>query len=540
MKKPLALVAVLAFGMFSFSVVDQYLPYFALFQEMFEIIDEHYVEEVEKDELLYIAMKKVASSLDPFSGFYDAEETEERKKKWAGVDEVGIGAKIFMRSNLPVIFDIKLQSPALEEDLRYGDMILEINGASTRGQSKDEISDLLKGETDSEVTLKIQRPTVGTFERTLERASVPSPVVPYYGMYNDSIGYIKMSHFYGKAAFQVKRALNGLKSNPNFKGLIMDMRGNYGGSVRQAVIMANLFIEKDKLVYYRQSKNGRKDYRTTSDPVDTETPIVFLCDKNTASAAELVLAAMQDYDRGVIMGQNTLGKGIVQSTYYVADTTSVYFTTSRYHSPSGRCLQKLDYSRNYLGEKPAPYADSLKQEHRTSNQRIIKDYEGIMPDVEALPTERNDFARSLSNSLSVFDWCNKYRNQRDNDLLPREFFLTEDEFNDFVAFTEKGGFDFTASGQKEIKNLRKALLKDGELGEFENSLASLERRMAFRKKDLLYKNQEAIMEMLGDQLVERYFTDEGKYERRLDQTLEVAEAAELLLSRSRYNRLLAK
>lgn len=540
MKKVILAIAISSFGLLSFSMADKYLAYFQLFQEMFTIIDENYVEEVKKDELLYVAMKSVASSLDPFSDFYDAKETAERKKKWSGISEVGIGAKIFMRSGLPVIFDTKLNSPALKDDLRYGDMILKINGEETRGKTKKEITALLEGEEGTAVQLALQRPTVGTFDQELIRAAVPSTVVPYYGMYSDSIGYIKMSHFYGKAAFKVKRALNGLKSNPAMKGLIMDMRGNYGGSVRQAVIMANLFLDNNKLVYYRQSKNGRKDYMTTDDPVDADLPIVFLCDENTASAAELVLGAMQDYDRGVIMGRPTLGKSIVQSTYYIADTTSVYFTTSRYHSPSGRCLQKLDYSKNYLGEKPQQYPDELKSEYRTTNQRIVRDYEAIVPDVEFLKPETNDFVKKLSNSYAVFDWCNKYRNQRSNDLKPREFFLTEEEFNEFVAFAKKGGFDFTASGQKEIGKLREALLKDGEIGEFENALVSFERRMVYRKETLLHKNKADIIKMLEEQLVERFFSDEGKYERRLDYQKDVDDAAKILLDQSRYNRLLSK
>jgi len=540
MKKIIIGIAVLSFSLLSFSVAEKYLSYFQLFQQMFEIIDENYVDEVQKDELLYVAMKSVASSLDPFSNFYDAQETADRKKKWAGVDEVGIGAKIFMRSSLPVIFDTKLSSPALQEDLRFGDMILEIDGELTKGKTKDEVKDLLNGESDTKVKLKIQRPTVGTFEQELTRASVPSTVVPYYGMYNDSIGYIKMSHFYGKAAFAVKRAFNGLKSNEAFKGLILDMRGNYGGSVRQAVIMANIFLEKDKLVYYRQSKNGRKDYMTTDDPVDTETPIVFLVDENTASAAELVMAAMQDYDRGVIMGRSTLGKSIVQSTYYIGDSTSVYFTTSRYHSPSGRCLQKLDYSKNYLGEKARPYTDEEKTDYRTGNQRIVRDFEGVSPDTETQKEERNSFVKGLSNSYSVFDWCNKYRNQRENSLKPREFFLTEEEFKEFVAFSKRGNFDFGINGQNELQKLEEALLKDGEIGELANALNSFEKRLINRKERLLYTNQEAVIKMLEEQLVERYFADEGKYERRLDLQKDVSDAAAVLENSARYGRLLAK
>ncbi|MDA7501750.1 S41 family peptidase [Chitinophagales bacterium] len=531
-----ALLTVVFFA--SAAVVTNYAAYFQLFEELFERIDSDFVDEVEKDQLLYVGMKAVASSLDPFSNFYDAAETEERKKKWSGVLKVGVGVDIFSRSDLPVVYGVDQRSPAEAADIRIGDIILELNGVSTKGVPLDSARAWLKGELNSTVSLKLQRPMVGHIERELVREEIANVVVPYYGMIDDSIGYVKMRHFYGKAGLAVRRAVNGLLANPAVKGVVMDMRDNSGGSVRQAVDMASVFLPEGDLVYYRQGKKGRKDYVTSKEPSDLDMPLVFLSNSSTASAAELVLAAMQDYDRGVIMGQESYGKALVQSTYYLGDTTSIYFTTSRYHSPSGRCLQKLDYRNTYKGQKAKPYAEEEKQDHRTTTQRLVRDYEAVQPDVELPEKERIDFLRYLGKSLPVFDWCNSYRNTIEAELGARQFAISEDDFSDFISFAERGGFDFRIKGTKELSKLEASLEGDGAGPEFSKVIASLEKRLNHRKKALLYDYKNEIMDLLADQIVKRYYGGEGKYERRLETHPEIAEAHKLLLNNSRYERLL--
>ncbi len=509
---------------------------------MMETLDKEYADEVNTEELMYTAMRAAVSSLDPYSVFYDREETIKHFKKMDGIIKVGIGVSLFYRDGYAVIYSVNPGSTADQNDLRIGDRILEIDGEQIWERYIPDVTAMLEGEAETTVKLKIQRPAKSTFNVELKRQNVLRSIVPYYGMLNDQIAYIKMNHFWGQSADSVKYALEKLQASNDLGGLVLDMRNNNGGSAFEAVELVNLFVPKDKLVYEVRSRNGEpKVYKTENEPIALDLPLTILIDQYTSSAPELVSAALQDYDRAVIIGENSFGKGLTQQTWFLGDSTSMFFTLSKYYTPLGRSIQKIDYSRQHLGEEAVDYTEDKKSDFKTVNGRTLRDLSGIVPDIEMEVDSVPSIVQKLQISYPLFDYVNLYRNTRGPIGEATDFKISDEEFALFLAFLEKENYNFGIEGQDHLTNFETSLNKSNFTNDskMRSYLNDLKRELNDAKLESVIKEKEAVKEMLEYYIVSRYYNNSGEWAYQSRHTPEIDKAIEVLLDKKRYRDLLS-
>jgi len=507
------------------------------------VLDTKFITPVEVEELVFKGLEASLNSLDPYTDFYDREQTRERNKMWSGILRVGIGVTILYRDGYIVVNSVSEGTPAAKNDFRVGDVIDKVNGEKIWKFNTGYVADLIKGEEGTEVTIELNRPLIGTLTKTLKRKNILNTVVPYAGMVNKEVGYIKIDNFFGGASDSVEAAYKRLKKE-NAKMLILDFRYNAGGAVKQAIKMANLFLPKDKVVYYKKPRyEDFKAYKTENEPVDTEIPIILLINEHSVSAAELVVGALQDHDRGVVVGTQSFGKGLVQQTWNTGDSTSMYFTIARYHTPLKRCIQRLDYANYSSGMKqediPA-YSDDIKSEYKTKNGRKYLDFEGIRPDMEVKPKEKLPLIRNLEGSFPVFDFANYFRNTHKEIKPAREFLLADEYFEVFVDFVKKSDFNFNIPGQGELNDFNKIMMDNGYSASLQQSYAALKKSFDKEKVAQLEALKPEINKMLSYKIIGRFYSTSGKYQYLIDNTPEIVEAVKLFEEERKFRELLGE
>ncbi len=367
-----------------------------IFATLFREINTYYVDDVNVGKLMRKAIDEMLNSLDPYTNYISEAEIEDFRFQMTG-QYGGIGSQVGQKGDYVVITDPYEGFPAQKEDLRAGDLIIEIEGKSTKGKTTSDISKLLKGQPGTKVKLKIKREGTGEMEKILTREEIRVKNVPYHGMINNETGYIKLQSFTNDAGKEVKDALVELKKNPALKNVILDVRGNPGGLLHESVNIVNVFVPQGQEVVSTRGKvkEWHKVYRTLNAAVDTEIPLVVLTNRGSASASEIVSGSIQDLDRGLVIGQKTFGKGLVQSTRPLSYNTQLKVTTAKYYTPSGRCIQALDYSHTNEDGSVGAVPDSLKQAFKTRNGRKVFDGGGVDPDVTVGNPQLSKIAESL-------------------------------------------------------------------------------------------------------------------------------------------------
>jgi len=512
-----------------------------IFGALFKEVNNVYVDELEPSKLMRSCVDGMLKQLDPFTNYYSESQIEnsriENSDKLTGI---GIYFELFDKT--PVVTDLIKDLPAHKAGIQTGDKILALDGKTTIGKTYDEISTALKGEAGSTIELTIE--TIKGITKTvpLKRQEFHETNVPFYGMLNKETGLINLKIFNPDAGKDVKEAFKSLKkNNPEMKSLILDLRGNPGGLLIEAVNIVNVFVNKNQLVVNTKGKvaEWNASFKTLDEAVDTKIPIVVITDSKSASASEIVSGSLQDYDRGVILGQKTYGKGLVQVTKNLSYGTVLKVTTAKYYIPSGRCIQAINYADRNADGSVKRIPDSLKHEFKTSNGRKVFDGGGIDPDLMVEKVEHSTVVDALAKQRLLFEYASFYHTKHDSIATPDKFKLTDEEFNGFIAFAKEKNFTYQSETEKALEKLKETTTEEKYFEAikpaFEESVVNLKKS---KEKDLL-DNKTEITALLESEICNRYFFIHGKIEKALQTDPWVKRALQLLATPKEYNDLLA-
>lgn len=512
-----------------------------IFTETYKQLDIHYVDPISPGQLMKSGIDAMLESLDPFTNYIPESDIEDFNLMTTG-QYGGIGALIHKQGDYVVISEPYEGFPAQKSGLLAGDKILEVDGQSAKGKNTDEVSKVLKGEPGTSIKLLVSREGTETpFVIDVKRENVKIDNIPYSSMLSDQVGYIKLSGFTQNAAREVKTAFTSLKEQNEMTGLILDLRGNGGGLLNEAVDIVNLFVDKDELVVSTKGKDvsKNKSYQTTSKPVDLDIPIVVLVDRTSASASEIVSGAIQDLDRGVVIGQRTYGKGLVQNVLPLSYNSKLKVTVAKYYIPSGRCIQAIDYSHRDEDGYAAKVPDSLISEFSTKGGRKVYDGGGIEPDVVVEPPKFYPITQALFGEFVIFDYANKFA--RENNEIPaaEEFKITDEIYNDFVNFVQTRDFDYTTGSEKTLKSLKEAAKQEEYLDKISAEIAELEKKLMHNKSEDLITHRDEISEILRIEIVTRFYHQKGKVKASLINDPEVEKAIKVIEDKKEYSSILS-
>lgn len=531
-------VAATAFGVYSFKDNQfEIAKNLDIFVTLFREVNMYYVDEVQPGDLIKNGIDAMLEKLDPYTNFYPESEIEDARFMTTG-QYGGIGALISTQDDYIVVSEPYENCPAHKAGIMAGDLILEVEGKSTKGKSTGDVVKILKGQPQTPVKVLIQKAgTKEKVEKSIIREEIKVKNVPYSGMINQNIGYIKLTGFTEDAGREVKDALIKLKENPNFNGLVLDLRGNPGGLLREAVNIVNIFVDKgvDIVSTKGKVKEWEKTYKSLNQPVDLNVPIVVLVNRGSASASEIVSGSIQDLDRGVVIGQRTFGKGLVQTTRPLSYNTQLKITTSKYYIPSGRCIQAKDYSNRNEDGSVGNVPDSLIKEFKTKNGRKVYDGGGINPDLSLSPVEYSPIARALVGKRLIFDFATQYRIKNPTIPPASEFVVNDAIFNEFKKFISDKEYDYTTASEKMAKELKETAEKENYFNAIEVEYKQLMQKLMHDKNADLEKSKEEISYLLADEIVSRYYFQRGRVENGLSSDPEVKKALEVLQNKTFYN-----
>jgi carboxyl-terminal processing protease len=511
-----------------------------IFATLYKELNSNYVDEINPSEIVKTGIDAMLESLDPYTNYIPEAEIEDYRFMTTG-EYGGIGSLIHKQGEYIVISEPYEKSPAKKYGLKAGDRILKINDKSTAGKSVDDISTILKGQPGTSVKLLIERegePKPLLFDITREKIIVES--VPYYGMLNDNVGYIKLNSFTQNCSGDVKKALLDLKQNHQLGGLVLDLRDNGGGLLNEAVSLVNLFVKKGETVVSTKGKqqDKNKTYKTMDEPLDENLPLLVLVNGSSASASEIVAGALQDLDRAVIVGRRTFGKGLVQNVYPLSYNTQVKITVAKYYIPSGRCIQAIDYSHHNANGQADHIPDSLISAYKTQGGRTVYDGKGISPDIDADTLQFSSIAYNLVTKYFIFDYATKYTREHEEIPVAGKFSLTDSEFEDFKAFIASKKFEFTTQVENELIQLKKASETEGCWEDIKQNYEALHAAIQAHKNKDLVDNKDEIKELIKLEIVSRYYYQKGRIEASLATDPDISKSIQLVNDRQTYSGIL--
>lgn len=505
--------------------------YYTLFREL----NLFYVDEVDPGDLVKKSMDAMLNSLDPYTTYIPESEVEDFKLMTTG-EYAGIGALISKHDDEVIIAEPYEGFPADKAGLKAGDVLIEINGTSVEKKNTEDVSNLLKGQPNVPLVIKIKRPGHDkTIEKKLVRENIQLKSVPYYGMVADSVGYIHLNQFTDKAAGEIKDALKSLKEQ-NAKSIVLDLRGNPGGLLDQAIEIVNLFVHKGEEIVSTKGKVSQwdKDYKATQVPFDAEIPIAVLVNRGSASASEIVSGAIQDLDRGVVIGQRTFGKGLVQTTRNLTYNAKLKVTTAKYYIPSGRCIQALDYSNRNEDGSVGKIPDSLITEYFTKNGRSVYDGGGILPDEKVESELYSSLTVNLIRNFMIFDYATLYTNSHESIAESKKFKLTDADYEGFTKYIKEKKFKYESETTEILDALKNSAKEEKYYDISAEEFAALEAKLAPNLDRDLARFKDEICDLLAHEIVKRYHYQKGgiEYSLRDDKTLQ--KAIEVLQNRNEY------
>ena len=513
-----------------------------IYNNVLRQLNMYYVDEIDPAELNESAINAMLEGLDPYTVFITESQIEDVKLMTTG-EYGGIGSLIQYFEGKTQISEPYEGFPAAKAGLIPGDIFLEINDIDVTNKNSNEISELLKGTPGTTVKLKMQRPgEKEPYVKELKREKIKIDNIPYSTVFDNGIGYAILSQFTKDCARELKDVIVDMQKKHELKGFILDLRGNGGGLLNEAVDIVNMFVPKNKLVVYQKGKVAENNYNhyTQHEPLDLNIPLVILVNEGSASASEIVAGSIQDFDRGIIVGQRTFGKGLVQNIFPMSYNTQIKVTVAHYYLPSNRCIQEIDYSKKKKDNvaDTLAKADTLGKAFHTANGRVVYEGHGIQPDVKIEPTMASTITMHLYAKNLFFKYANKFYREHKSIKSPQDFKITDAIYEDFMQFVKDEGFTFTSQSETEIKELEKIAKAEGYLEEIQpildQAVATIEEEKA---KDLI-NNRKEIEEMLEIEIVSRYYYQKGKIIAALDDDPELEKAFEVILNQEEYNNIL--
>ena len=509
-----------------------------IFTDLYKELDLFYVDEVNSGDLIKTAIDQMLKSLDPYTTYIPESDIEDYRFMTTG-QYGGIGSMITKRGEYVFISEPYEGFPAQKAGLMAGDKIVEVNGKSAKGKSTEELSSVLKGQPNTEVAVLLERDGE-FFTKTFKREKVTVKSVPYYGFLKDGIAYIKLRSFTRNCANDIKDALTDLKSQQELKGIVLDLRSNPGGLLNESIDIVNLFVEKGEEIVVTKGKikDWKKSYKATKLPEDLETPLIVLINSNSASASEIVSGSIQDLDRGVIIGRRSYGKGLVQQTRKLSYNSQLKVTVAKYYIPSGRCIQALDYSNRNEDGSVGIVPDSLISTFYTRNGREVKDGGGVMPDIKMKNEEIADVTISIIRKSLIFDFATEFRYKNEEIAAVEDFEITDEIFDDFISFLSDKEYEYTTSTEEALDIFKEITDEEGTLELIEEEFTLLLEKIKSNKKNDLQNSKKELKEFLANEIVSRYYYQEGRIIERLQHDKDIEEALRLLDNLEEYQSIL--
>lgn len=500
-----------------------------IFSAVYRQVSMNYVDETDPNALVKTAVDAMLGELDPYTEYVQETEVEDYKLKYVDTKYAGIGAAIIERNGRIFISELYAGHVADQAGLQVGDELVSIEGERLKSRPTAEISHLLRGATGSIVRLQVRKPGQDQVnEVTLSRRLVRQPNVSYSTLLDGSIGYIKLDKFLEQSAKELEDALRQLQETGKLSGLIIDLRNNGGGIVQEAVKIVNFFVPPGELVVSQRGKNAAKaySYHTTAKPIAPDIPLVVLINGHSASAAEIVAGALQDLDRAVIVGERSFGKGLVQQTFNVPYNNLVKVTVAKYYTPSGRCIQAMDFVHRDTNGQYTRVSDTLIHAFNTKQGRIVYDGSGIYPDITVEKVQYTAMTQSLLTHYLIFDYATEFRQRHAQLPAAGKFELDDMQFADFIGFLGKRNYRYVTKTEASLNALKELAAAEMESGEILKELESLHHKIYQNKQDNLLNHQQEIKEVLGAEIVSRYYYASGRmtFLLRHDQQLQQAKA----------------
>ena len=510
-----------------------------IYHTLFRELNLFYVDDIDPGDLIKKSMDAMLQSLDPYTTFIPESDMESFKLMTTG-EYAGIGALISKHGDDIMVAEPYENLPADKAGLRAGDIFVEINGVKIKGKKTSDVSNLLKGQANVPLKIKIKRYGVSRIlEKNVIREDIQLKSVPYYGLVSDSIGYIRLNQFTDKAAGDVRNALEKLKAD-GAKSIVLDLRGNPGGLLNQAIAIVNLFVSKGQLIVSTKGKVSQwdKSYIAKNTPIDTLIPLAILVNSGSASASEIVSGAIQDLDRGVIIGRRTFGKGLVQTTRNLSYNSKLKVTTAKYYIPSGRCIQALDYTHRNKDGSVGKVPDSLISEFNTRSGRKVYDGGGILPDVKIENRLISSLAIGLIRDFKIFDFATAYTNTHKTIGDASTFSLTDADYVDFDVFLKNKKFKYKSETTEILKVLKKAAKEEKYYDLAKDQFDDITKKLTPNlDRDLkLFKDE--IKDLIAHEIVKRYYYQVGGIQYALHEDRYLLKAFEVLHNKKEYNDLL--
>lgn len=511
-----------------------------LFDDIYRQLDIYYVDTLSADTVIRWAIKSMLDHVDPFTQYYPADDDELRQMATGKYAGIGSLIRYNRKEERAMVVEPYEGTPSQLAGVRAGDVILTIDGKDVKKKMTDEVSGMLRGEAGTSFELRVKRSgETKPLTFRLTRQTIQLPSISYYGMKDDGVGYICLSNFTTGAALEMRHAYQYLQSR-GMQCLVLDLRDNPGGSIDEAIHIVNLFVGKGQKVVYTKGKmaSSNRDYYTTSEPLDTVTPIVVLVNGSSASSAEILSGSLQDMDRAVVMGSRTYGKGLVQAIHDVSDRGDLKITISRYYIPSGRCIQAYDY-RHLTGDgRVGTVPDSLTRVFHTRGGREVRDGGGIKPDVEARLDSLSSIVYDVVQSDELLNFVTQYALEHDSIASPAEYAMTDEEYAAFVAYMAESGFESHRRTDDVLKLLREAARLEGCYDRAESTFAQLEEVLKSDLSEELMRLRKVIRPYIEDEIVCRYYYQRGRAEHLLLNDTVFDQAVELLKDKERYHKIL--
>ncbi|MFM6982539.1 MAG: S41 family peptidase [Chitinophagaceae bacterium] len=535
-KKKLLILSAILMVMFAFKQVDEYFEIsknLEIFSTVYKTVNSEYVDDVNPGDLMKKGIDAMLASLDPYTNFYNESQAEDAMIMQSG-EYGGIGCNSRRIGEYIVITNVRKGLPADKAGMRIGDKIVEVNGKNFKGKSNDEVGEALKGAPLSKVNVTVDRQG-SLVQLTIERQEIKLKNVTYFGLINPNTGYIRLDHFMHGASFEVKDALIKMKAQ-GIKNVVLDLRDNGGGLLHEAVNIVNIFVGADQSVVVSKgrSSNAYKDYKTLDPAIDATIPLVVLVNERSASASEIVCGAIQDFDRGVIIGRNTFGKGLVQNVIPLTYRTQMKVTIAKYYIPSGRCIQLLDYSKRNPDGSPSVLADSLRKKFKTKNGRTVLDGGGVRPDITVDKKKLPNIIEGLEKSNLIFGFANQYRHQHESIGSIETFKVDDATFEAFKSYVSTQSFTHQNASEIALSTLKEKLKEDNYNTALKSETDALESALKKSKNAEIDGAKSDILKALQLEIARRYYYEEADYLISFQNDSDVLKAVELLNDMNSY------